>query len=432
MPGWGHTGLGSRRGAKARSVPQFRPTNRGLNDPLEDLWGASPDKAPTRPPGRAGARPGSSSRELSSDDARSLEVQAQIEAESRKIAWQQTYGTSRSVGAIPAPPANPQTSAGQDQTAPVSPPSVSAKSPEPPARWREFTPIAFNAPEQTQGVYAIVQITTGRLYVGSSNDIVRRLSEHAAALRAQRHHADKLQEAWLAAAGNGFRYLLVERVHGPIEAVRDREQYWITELRAYPGGFNSKSTADGPEPSLYTQIDAGIKEYLARIYASVAPKKLKYRPDASDWSSYKKEIKAARRKKLKYAAIAFVLALVASERHSGLGVLWIGVVGFAFFILFDWPDSPQKRADARAEADYRMAEAEARRKADDLLIGQLVSELGLREETIRAAYRDAPGIVRRRNELGEKFRRQKAWLKRIESERRAEEERLRKISGVRK
>jgi len=101
-------------------------------------------------------------------------------------------------------------------------------------------------------VYAIVQITTGRLYVGSSTHIVRRLSDHAAALRAQRHHAAKLQEAWRAVAGNGFRFLLVERVSGSIEAIREREQYRIIELRAFPQGFNSKSTADGPEPSLHT------------------------------------------------------------------------------------------------------------------------------------------------------------------------------------
>jgi hypothetical protein len=416
MPGWGHMGPSSRRRPKTRSIPRSPPTKPGFNDPLEDLWrNPSTEKAPVRPPDQASTRPSRPNRELSSDDARSLEIQAQVEAESRKIAWQQTYGKSRNAPSIPAPaiPANPPTSAGKNQPVPVSPPAVSPQPmlPKPPARWRSFTPIAFNAVEKIQGVYAIAQMTTGRLYVGSSNDIVRRLSEHTAMLRAQRHHANKLQEAWLAVAGDGFRYLLIERVRGSIEAVRDREQHWITELRAFPQGFNSKSTAEGPEPSLHTQIDAAINERWQPLYASVAPGKPNDRPDASDWSSYKEEMKLARRKKLKYIAIAFVLALAASEPQSGLGVLWIGVLGYALFIFVDWPDSPQKRAYARAEADYRSAWAEARRKADALLIGQLAVELGLPEERIASAYNEAPRIVRERTKLREKFRRRNAFLR---------------------
>jgi hypothetical protein len=290
---------------------------------------------------------------------------------------------------------------------------------EPAARWRTFTPLALNSLEIIQGVYAIVQIATERLYVGSSNNIVRRLSDHAAALRAQRHHAAKLQEAWQAVGGEGFRFLLIERVSGSVEAIRQREQYWIGELHAFPQGFNSKSTADGPEPSLHTRIDAAIKERWQPLYASLAPRKSNYQPNACDWSSYKVELKSACRKKLNHSAIAFVLTLAASEPHSGLGVLWIGVLGYALFILFDWPDSPGKRADARAVADYGKAEAEANRKTDALLIGQLAAELGLPEEKIAAAYRDAPRIVRERNELREKFRTNPALRFRAERNRRS-------------
>ena len=122
-------------------------------------------------------------------------------------------------------------------------------------------------------------------------------------------------------------------------------------------------------------------------------------------------MKVAWRKKLKHTPIALVLAVVASDPYSGLGILWVGVLGYALFILFDWPDSPQKRADARAEANYRESEAKARHRADALLIGQLAAELGLPKEKIRAAYADAPRIVQRRNELREKYRRRNTWLK---------------------
>jgi hypothetical protein len=57
------------------------------------------------------------------------------------------------------------------------------------------------------------------------------------------------------------------------------------------------------------------------------------------------------------------------------------------FILVDWPASPQKRADARADADYGNAEAEGKHA---LLIEQLAGELGLPKQ------RTATVIVGRR------------------------------------
>ena len=60
---------------------------------------------------------------------------------------------------------------------------------------------------------------------------------------------------------------------------------------------------------------------------------------------------------------------------------------------------------------YRNAQAEARRKADALLIGELAAELGVPQEKIAAAYRDAPRIVRERNELRMKFQRRNARLR---------------------
>ncbi len=416
MPRWPRAGSGSRRRKFSGSAPRSRAIDPTLNDPLEDLLTDRPnDKAPIARRGSASTMP------VSPNDAHSLEMQAQFETEARRIAWQDMYGKSRSDCRVPAAiPADRLPSAAKGEAAGISPtPILPRSAPEPPKttpveptpRWCNFIPIALNSLEVIQGVYAITQISTGRLYVGSSNHVVRRVGDHVAALRAQRHHAAKLQEAWYIAGGKGFRFLLVERVTGTIAALRAREQYWINELLAFPHGFNSKSTADGPEPSLHTQIDAAIKERLAGIYMSLAPKKVSYQPNDADRSSHRDELKAAWDKKLKHTAIAFVLAVLAFDPHSGLGILWIGVLGYALFILFDWPDAPQKRADARAETDYREAEAEAKRKADTLLIGQLAAELSLPEEKIRTAYGDAPRVVQRRYELRKKYRRRNAWLK---------------------
>lgn len=143
-----------------RSVPRSRPVNAAWNDPLEDLWSSPPpDDAPLRPSVQAHAPPGGSSGQPTSDE-RSLEIQARIEAEAREIAWQQTYGKSRNSPHVTAP-AVPTNAPGRRGMDPTAPGSVSPKPAptEPPAWWRNFTPIAFNAVEKIQGVYAIVQIT---------------------------------------------------------------------------------------------------------------------------------------------------------------------------------------------------------------------------------------------------------------------------------
>ena len=46
------------------------------------------------------------------------------------------------------------------------------------------------------GVYAIVHKTNRIAYVGSSNDIARRIKEHKTALKLNKHHCHYLQYAW--------------------------------------------------------------------------------------------------------------------------------------------------------------------------------------------------------------------------------------------
>jgi GIY-YIG catalytic domain len=330
-------------------------------------------------------------------DAQSLRMQEQIEAEARKIAWQRTCENSRS--AKPAAKSEPS------EAQPL---------------WRSFTPVPFNLTEEIQGVYAIVDPTTGRCYVGSSIDLPRRLREHRGALRDERHHAVKLQSAWLGGSADHFRYLLIERVAGSIKALRKREQHWIRELHAYPEGFNSKSTADGPQADLYTVIDVAIKERLPQLYRRLAPEKPTYTPSAADLSAYDRELKAHKKatnliklKKLGYAATAFVLGSTALDKHA-LVFLWVGVLWCILRIFAEKPnpppDTPGQRADARAEADFQRAIAVASRWADGLLIVQLAREMGVPEHEVAAAYKDAPGVVRRRRESREKFlRKRRRW-----------------------
>ncbi len=46
------------------------------------------------------------------------------------------------------------------------------------------------------GIYKIINVINGKVYVGSAIDIDRRLSEHGRALRSGQHHNDHLQKAY--------------------------------------------------------------------------------------------------------------------------------------------------------------------------------------------------------------------------------------------
>jgi group I intron endonuclease len=57
-----------------------------------------------------------------------------------------------------------------------------------------------------QGVYAITNISTGARYIGSSNNIASRLSQHLAMLKKGKHHSIYLQRAWDKYGENSFLF----------------------------------------------------------------------------------------------------------------------------------------------------------------------------------------------------------------------------------
>src|SRR5260370_11957832 len=145
----------TRRAPIRRSLLRSRPIDPRLNDPLEELWKDRPaDKEPIVRPRPTSAIP------ISPSDARSLEIQAQIEAEARRSLWQETYGKSqRDTPPAPGLAADRKSSAGEGQIVQVSSPSVLLSLPpgpsaplpqEPPARLRHFTPMALNSLELIQ------------------------------------------------------------------------------------------------------------------------------------------------------------------------------------------------------------------------------------------------------------------------------------------
>ena len=75
------------------------------------------------------------------------------------------------------------------------------------------------------GIYSITNITNGKIYVGSSNNIERRWREHKNMLKSKKHHSTHLQNAWDKYGEDNFLFEILEECNENI--LLKREQYYI-------------------------------------------------------------------------------------------------------------------------------------------------------------------------------------------------------------
>lgn len=89
------------------------------------------------------------------------------------------------------------------------------------------------------GIYQILCVPTGKIYIGSPIDLCVRWREHSKKLRGNRHPNIYLQRAWNKHGEASFRFAVVELVMFP-EYLVEREQVWIDATRCTDQnvGFN--------------------------------------------------------------------------------------------------------------------------------------------------------------------------------------------------
>ena len=64
----------------------------------------------------------------------------------------------------------------------------------------------------TAGIYIIQCKATGKVYVGSSENIEKRWLQHKYSLKKNTHHSKKLQNAWNKYGETEFEFQIVEEV----------------------------------------------------------------------------------------------------------------------------------------------------------------------------------------------------------------------------
>lgn len=97
---------------------------------------------------------------------------------------------------------------------------------------------------KTQGIYAIRNTTNGRCYVGSSQNIEKRVNSHRHLLRHGQHHSPALQRSWMKHGETAFVFQILEVVED-VDILLVAEQRHIDALHAADNemGYNVAEVA---------------------------------------------------------------------------------------------------------------------------------------------------------------------------------------------
>ena len=98
--------------------------------------------------------------------------------------------------------------------------------------------------EKLCGIYKITNLESGKVYVGSSINMLNRFTQHKGFLKRNDHKNAHLQKAWNLYGERSFIFQILETVEN-VDVLLSRESFWINELKCVDRiyGYN-KHTID--------------------------------------------------------------------------------------------------------------------------------------------------------------------------------------------
>jgi group I intron endonuclease len=104
------------------------------------------------------------------------------------------------------------------------------------------------------GIYKMVNIETGLVYIGQSEDIDYRKGEHFRRLKYNRHENPHLQNSYNKHGYDGFVFEVVEECS--IEELNEKEKYYIQLYKSFNPkfGYNKTLGGEGGSPNNETRI----------------------------------------------------------------------------------------------------------------------------------------------------------------------------------
>ncbi len=106
--------------------------------------------------------------------------------------------------------------------------------------------------EPKQVVYQIRNTCNNKIYIGSATNYPHRKRTHLSDLKNQKHHSNKLQNAWNKYGNDNFIFEILEIVTRKEDLI-EREQYWLDTLEAVKKGYNINPTASNCAGRIVTE-----------------------------------------------------------------------------------------------------------------------------------------------------------------------------------
>lgn len=118
-------------------------------------------------------------------------------------------------------------------------------------------------------VYAIQNTVTGKSYVGSTKDAVKRWHAHKKQLRRGINHSIKLQRSWNKHGATVWKWVVLEEC--PENQLLVREQHYLDLFDSYRNGYNSSPTASSPNKGNRASVETREKlrqSHLGQLWIS--------------------------------------------------------------------------------------------------------------------------------------------------------------------
>lgn len=128
----------------------------------------------------------------------------------------------------------------------------------------------------TTGIYKIINLTNGMVYVGSAVNVEKRLLQHRKMLRGGYHHSKRLQSAWIKYGEESFKFQIIYVVSDPAILIV-KEQEFIDSLKAFGAhGYNMRPTAKNQLGMRHTE-ETKRKMSIAKSGVRQSPESIKTR-----------------------------------------------------------------------------------------------------------------------------------------------------------
>lgn len=127
-----------------------------------------------------------------------------------------------------------------------------------------------------QGIYSITNVLSGRVYIGSTNNLRKRLNAHRCALKLGNFLNQKVQKDYNELGLSFFVFDVIELVNGSDQELTEREQYYTTRAHnSIFGCYNRKTVVPRKGVIVRSCKSCGDKHY-AKGYCSYHYGKRKY------------------------------------------------------------------------------------------------------------------------------------------------------------